>query len=369
MSSRRLVQRRTATGASTSARPNHRDVQTTTELPPYEAPSCAVSADGRRALVDLSNNRDTRKYEEHMRKSIKYLGESTAGIHDNLRTRKARLAAMARKKDATSQENLDAMQALEEYTTKFEGEVSELTEAIENTMREMIDSRVELEDEKNVMRQVSTTIATRQPPNQAQNQTRRRRRRNDVDEDEEGDTQMQDADEDEEEEPALGPGPFELLNNGRHAKAAEYEALTVHQKYGLSNDYAAFKKLWHDAVYDAEIPLPDARRWFDSQGRPVMGALHRAAGSPSPDDDEELVIAGENISLTCPLTLKEFEEPYGNRKCKHVFEKDPILDFIGRQHQVHCPQTGCDKVGPALRVRLYLALVTNILVVTDVWQR
>jgi SUMO ligase MMS21 Smc5/6 complex component len=68
------------------------------------------------------------------------------------------------------------------------------------------------------------------------------------------------------------------------------------------------------------------------------------------------------------LTLQTFREPYGNKKCKHVFEKETILGYLdengtvfGQPRQskrrqrplegpkaVKCPQAGCEAVSSNL---------------------
>lgn len=339
MSSRRLVQRRPgATGSSVrSASSGTPDGRATVSLPPYEPPSCAATAEARRAIADLSDHRDTR-YEDHIKKAIRALGESTAAINDSLGHRQARLRGLDRRRRASGLEGEDELKRLEEYTASLEGEITELTQQAEKSVRGLIDHKAALEDEQAVLSRVHTTLATQPPPPPPSRRGLHPASQGAGGDD---DSEMRDV-----EDVLPSKGPLEMMKEAKERKAAEYQALDAHRRYGLNNDYAAFKRLWHDAVHGDEVPLPDAKRWFDAQGRPVMTATSRGRdGSGESDgEDEDLVIAGETLSFKCPLSLREFTEPYTSRVCKHSFEKSAIFEFIGRKLEIQCPQSGCDKV-------------------------
>jgi hypothetical protein len=46
------------------------------------------------------------------------------------------------------------------------------------------------------------------------------------------------------------------------------------------------------------------------------------------DDDGDVEIAAERVSLRCPITFLPFKDPLTSRKCPHSFEKDAILDML-----------------------------------------
>jgi E3 SUMO-protein ligase NSE2 len=139
-------------------------------------------------------------------------------------------------------------------------------------------------------------------------------------------------------------GPLHVYRELRAKKRDEYAALSAHQRYALNNEYATFKKLWHDGMVGEEgPPLADASRWFDAQGDPVMPGLGDAA-EDAEDSDDDIAVEREVISLICPITQQMMEEPYSNRKCKHTFEKAAILHHLGVSDPIQCPQTGCSQV-------------------------
>ena len=52
-------------------------------------------------------------------------------------------------------------------------------------------------------------------------------------------------------------------------------------------------------------------------------------GPPGKDEeDSDVEIASERISLKCPITLLPFKDPLSSTKCPHSFEKDAILDML-----------------------------------------
>jgi SUMO ligase MMS21 Smc5/6 complex component len=101
-------------------------------------------------------------------------------------------------------------------------------------------------------------------------------------------------------------------------------------------------------------PVPHARTWF-----PENNAAGRGRNANDDDSDDEVVIERATLITKCPLTLKEFVEPYVSENCSHVFEKKAILDYINDQgvavvdpaapgrgrgsKQVKCPTVGCEK--------------------------
>lgn len=53
------------------------------------------------------------------------------------------------------------------------------------------------------------------------------------------------------------------------------------------------------------------------------------ATEPIDDDDEDLAVASERISIKCPITLLPMKDPVTSQKCPHSFEKEAILSMIG----------------------------------------
>ncbi|KAJ9151354.1 E3 SUMO-protein ligase nse2 [Pleurostoma richardsiae] len=306
------------------------------ELPPYEPPSFPLNETATRALAEISNNRDTKTYEKHLKNSAQFLRESVGAVNDRLGMRRLHVDQLAGKKDA-NEEKAAAYETAREIYERLDPDVSDLSTRSEAALREVIDMQIQLHDENEVISALAEEVRARQE------RALTERRAREVERGSDDDAEMEDV----LEEPVAVTGVVELLKSGREAKAADYNKLGMYEKYGLNNDYVSFKKTWHDAVnQDNEVPLPDATTWFEDSGRSRAKGKGRGRGrkTQANDDDDDIVVEREVISYTCPLTLMPFKEPYSNKLCKHTFEKDAILGMIRQSHGVvRCPQTGCSQ--------------------------
>lgn len=340
--SRRLFNRG---GRTTAASTSTSTTTTITALPDYEPLSFPLSDTARRELIELSNHRGAAPYEAQLKDSIRHLGLSVSDLNERLRRGQDRLAIVSERRKEKDADKTAEEERLEQQLPEFENDVEKLTRESERALRETIDRKAELEDEASVLEDLSTTATTNsiaQTRSAAATQSRRRRA-NGVDSDEEEDAAANGADEGDRQEPVTSV--VDTFRDLRAKKRAEYTGLSVHQRYGLNNDYVGFKKLWHEAAAGEDgPPLPDASRWFDSNGEPDMTIPNRDAQNGSFDDDEEVAVSRENISVNCPLTLLPMNEPYRSRKCPHVFEKAAILDYLPFRGELQCPQTGCSQV-------------------------
>ncbi|CEI60620.1 hypothetical protein FVEN_g9898 [Fusarium venenatum] len=288
----------------------------TVVLPDYEPPVCPLTDNARRNLNDLSNTRVSAVYQQQVSESIRLLGFSVSDIHERLRTQRENLENQKAKREERGTDKTEDEQRLEAHLAKFEDRVNELTESSEKAVRELIDRRAELEDEAGILSELYD-ITSAEAHQQRQLQ----------EEQDEGDEQK-------------ASSVIETFKDLRGKKEAEYKNMSAHQRYALNNDYAGFKKLWHDAAAGEEgPPLPDASRWFTQDGEPVMDA---AAGAAD-DDDDDIAVAREIISINCPLTLQPMKDPYTNRNCKHTFEKSALLEYLPMRGESQCPQAGCSQ--------------------------
>lgn len=310
-------------------------------LPPYEPPSCALDENAKRALAEISTNRDlTRKYESHLKQSASLLRDSVGSINDRLYERREEVQALAARRLEKQQDTKSHQEErAEQAGVKLEADVPDLTKEIEAAVREIIDYRCELDDENAAISSMLDHIRSVQSLQENQESRRTRRAAAAEDAADGDDVTMHEA----QDVPLLSAA--ELLRTAKKTKVAEYNKLSAYEKYSLNNDYIAFKKTWHDAENpDNDVPLPDASAWFDRQGRPVMSAqADQDGGLSDNEEDEDLVVAREVISFQCPLSLVTMTEPYSNDKCKHTFEKSAILEFL-RSGPQQCPQTGCATV-------------------------
>ncbi|KAL8304974.1 hypothetical protein RB600_008041 [Gaeumannomyces tritici] len=368
-SSRRLVQ----SGASSAARRHGRErPDAGLEMPPYERPAFSMSDPARQTLAGLANNTaDLAELERTLASLSKLLPTAISSINDRLVERREdaeRRAKKRRQQPASSAEIPEADARVEEALARLEGVVPGLSADIEAAARDAINYRYATEDTRQSLREVHASVqaqpsqaaaaAAAASANGGNDQRLRFQDVEDVD-DFLSSTQRAAADEDADENgEAEGssrasrkkrikgpPGPLRLYAESRKAKAAEFEALSAYDKYGQNNDYVSLKKHWHDALHpDGTQNLPDAHRWFDSDGNPALpaaGGDGRAEGRD--DDDDDLIVAGVSDSLKCPITLRGFEEPFSNNKCKHTFEKSAIVDMLTRGNgaPIACPVGGC----------------------------
>ncbi|KAL6696546.1 zinc-finger of the MIZ type in Nse subunit domain-containing protein [Trichoderma pleuroticola] len=337
--SRRLFNR----GGRAAASSTSTSTSTVTALPDYEPLSFPLSDTARQELIELSNNRSAAPYESQLKDSIRNLGLSVSDLNERLRRGQDRLAAVRERREEKGTAKTAEEERLEEEIPEFEKEVERLTRDSERALRDTIDRRAELEDEAIVLDELSTTATTNtiaQTRGAAAAQSRRRQARG-ATSDEEDAAEGQDEDEE-------GPvtSIVDTFRELRAKKRAEYTSLDVHRRYALNNDYAGFKKLWHEAAAGEDgPPLPDASRWFLSNGEPDMTTPNRdGQNGAQDDDDDDIAVQRETISINCPLTLLPMTEPYRSRKCPHTFEKAAILDYLTPRGEHQCPQTGCSQM-------------------------
>ncbi|KAH6982127.1 zinc-finger of the MIZ type in Nse subunit-domain-containing protein [Ilyonectria sp. MPI-CAGE-AT-0026] len=321
--SRRLVNRSGTAVASSST--------SSTALPEYQPPSCPLNDAARRALGNLSNNRGTVEYQMHLKDSVRLIGTSVGDLHERLREQRDKLEAYRARREEKGTEKSSEEERLEEHFVDLEAQVNSLTDQSEKAIRDLIDRQAELEDESAILGDLYTIAA----PDASHAGLHPPQRQID------GDISSSQDEEQKISVPAP-PSVIDIFKTEQSRKVADYSALSMHQRYALNNDYAAFKKLWHDAMAGEDgPPLPDASRWFRPDGQPVMQGL---ADDVAADDDDDIAVAREVLSMNCPLTLQPMDQPYSNRKCKHIFEKAAILDYLSMRGEKQCPQTGCSQM-------------------------
>ena len=98
-------------------------------------------------------------------------------------------------------------------------------------------------------------------------------------------------------------------------------------------------------------PLPNPATWFPSdqgtsaptsQSQTATTATFRSnTSNPSfaqraanDDPESDIEVAGEKISLKCPITLLPMQDPLTSTKCPHSFESEAILGMIRRSNTV-----------------------------------
>uniref|UniRef100_A0A8H7TRV2 SP-RING-type domain-containing protein n=1 Tax=Bionectria ochroleuca TaxID=29856 RepID=A0A8H7TRV2_BIOOC len=325
--------------SSASGSPASRGSGSTTELV-YDAPSFPLNRTAYSLLGDLSRSQET-AYKNQIRGSLHALGHSVYDLQDRLQTQRQRLHQLQTRREERGIVSPDE-DRLTSHVQSLERQVDRLTNLAEAAVRDVIDQRIELEDNGAVLDKIYQDA-----PNDQGNTngavTRRQRRVNET----AGEAEEEDGDNKDEDE-IDQPPPKSILDTYREeriAKKDDHTSKDMYRRYGLENDYNAFKKLWHSGMAGQDgPPLPDPSKWFRADGTPIMGtSIEQLSGESAMDDD--IAVAREVISLTCPLSLRQLEEPYSNHKCKHTFERSAILDYLnGSRGPQQCPQTGCSQM-------------------------
>ncbi|KAK8894955.1 hypothetical protein M9Y10_023397 [Tritrichomonas musculus] len=70
-------------------------------------------------------------------------------------------------------------------------------------------------------------------------------------------------------------------------------------------------------------------------------------------DEVEFEGGDTTAGLICPLTTRLPDDPVVSTICHHVYEKNAIYEYIGRQARVECPFAGCN------------ALISRSTIITD----
>lgn len=290
-------------------------------MPPiYAPPACPLHSATVDKLQALTRDRQHNTYKTQIKEALKGLADAIYDAQSRLRDRNATLKHIQTQRRQGNKEKSEREEKLEQHVAELEEEVQNLTEQAEELVRSCIDQQFAIEDEAQVVSELSA--AAREARNARGG-----------------------ADENDEAPPA--PSMVNQVQELRDQKASAWESQSNFQRYAKNNDYINFKRLWHDgAVGDDGSVLPNAEKWFRSDGTPVM-EIRRAGGDGDDDDelDDDIAVARENISLTCPLSMLPLKEPYTNKNCNHTFEKQSIIEYLrGTRGQLQCPTTGCSQV-------------------------
>ena len=366
-----LVQKRRSTGASKSRRAHAEDAA----MPQYRAPTYPLSSTTERELSSIAATHSNRKYDHHLDQSIQLISRTVGPLNEMVQVCKEKLEEWGRRREAKAREQgqvitkTDREVDMERRIEELEMQVAEQTLALEKELRNIIGKKAALQDEKQCLQQAVNQVRGRKRKYEdAKQELRRAKAEREANRSENGgeenDRQQEERDV-EDEEPVeddqdVGITPLRQFNLARDSQRQEYEGLSPYQRYGADNDYAAFRKVVHDAQHpDDGTNLPHAKRWFDENGKPAhllpcarrlqIGDgrnLHRNVEDGKEDEeDEDIVIAGESRDWRCPLSMVVLEDPVTSKKCPHSFEKAAFRDYLRTSMgTAPCPVSGCGKV-------------------------
>lgn len=134
----------------------------TTVLPPYEAPSCPLTDEGKQALERLQHY-DYTKYEKHLTAAIKCINGCAGDSNDLARERDVQVkkikARQARaEENGDEHEKTELEEEVERQAETLEQEVDNLTTKAEKALRDLIDYQAELANQPELMQKVRTTV-------------------------------------------------------------------------------------------------------------------------------------------------------------------------------------------------------------------
>lgn len=209
------------------------DASESLPLPPYEPPSCPLTANAKRTLESLSANLDTSKYEKHLKAAIQNVTNSAVEPSDRLHNRLKRVKHQAEKRRQLGKENeekTDLELEEEEYAEDLEKKVEALTTKAEKALRELIDFSDELALRDHLLKQVNENIPAPNT-NSAGSRRRTRRARNGDSDDDDDDGEADDYEEDEAD--TMDPSvlsALESLNKLKEEYSTSYASKTKRAK-------------------------------------------------------------------------------------------------------------------------------------------
>ena len=296
-------------------------------LPPYEPPVHPLNQNALNALHDMPQNHKLDSLKARQRAANSHLTQAAADINDRLQAKHQ--LAEKRKRRRENFSSPSQSQQVDEELERMQVDTEEMTKKLDQKVRDVIDSRVEVDAVEKALKELDANAAANRgvvAPTQSTLGASQFRPRN---EDVEGEEENAEG---EIQAPRAGDPAIKVLDRKMKEHRDAYRAESMFERYASHNDYIGFKKIVHDARYpsDEAPPLPHASTWFPSEGGrggPKPRAHHDA------DDGDDMQVESERISIRCPITLLPMKEPVSSTKCPHNFEKNAILDMISMSEE------------------------------------
>jgi hypothetical protein len=189
-------------------------------LPPYQPPSCPLTAHSQRQLNHLHVESGTQKYKKHISGALHALQNATADCHERVYVRKEQLEKLSKRKD--QDEGLARKYTeREKQSNTLKRQVETITLEAENAVRDLVDYEDELAMQDTIMKDIIKDI--REAPTV---QPARRPRRVRLDDEA--------SEEDEEEAPTDDPNilsPVELLKKAKEEYASQWGERSMKSRY------------------------------------------------------------------------------------------------------------------------------------------
>jgi Zinc-finger of the MIZ type in Nse subunit len=301
-------------------------------LVPRHAPVAPLNADAQLALADLlRQQRFTKRLKHHLTQAADQL----TAVAEQLNERGTNYSVEYRKKCRRAEANGEEENQLDktEYED-FQRKLQDLTRAMDNGVRAVVDDQTWVESLPDIMRQIA-----RKAVEASQRQTQHP----DDEEEDESATAYPPA-------PAAEELPSTLITTTREDLATDWASKTLTERYSQNNTYVGFYRGVHDAKNPSEDgpPIPHHSLWFANEedinpsyvAPGTQKQRPRRPRGPSNeggehDGEEDLLssdieIAREKISIKCPITFLPFTDPLTSTRCPHSFDKPGIMAMLHR---------------------------------------
>ncbi|KAK5579218.1 hypothetical protein RB653_008897 [Dictyostelium firmibasis] len=118
--------------------------------------------------------------------------------------------------------------------------------------------------------------------------------------------------------------------------------LNSQDRIGMGENLAD-KYLKDDYKKPLNIEKQKSNSKYKDLKREVHSVNHSTPLDGLNDEDEDLVVASQTISIICPLSQGILNEPVRAEICGHVFSKNIILQMFRNFAQIPCPIAGCGR--------------------------
>ncbi|CAG8417729.1 unnamed protein product [Penicillium salamii] len=316
----------------------------------YQAPEAPLTLEDQRQFASLLSSNHLRELRTHLQHAIDKLTASGGEVNERLADARGRYEREKENKrrqgeEVEPDEESEEYQRLAEEETKMEA----ITARLEEKTRSIVDSSARLQGLTDAIGEVEREEADSIQAAMGARQTRSRRSRRMVNEDgeeEEAEDPQEDDYEDAQEKEARECNAQNPPSSRIVAKIAEetekWSGMSLTERYAGDNNYIGFYKMVHDSKFPSDDvpPLPHSSTWFSHMEDPAQsrGVSTRSRRNQAPaDDDDDIAIQRERVSLKCPLTLLPFEDPVTSTKCPHSFEREAIENMINSSRTTVAP--------------------------------
>ena len=310
-----------------------------------QSPVAPLNPAAQQALTELLQAQASRKrLAASLSDAAKKLTEVAGQLNDRGTEWRLRHSKLQARLEANHEE-MDEEERIK-YDT-FQSKVKDLTQKMDHGVRGVIDAKTWVDNVSGTLKTVATKTGALAEATQQQTQgpTPLATHRHRPDHDEGMDAEEpENIDPPVAEPPDPSDAPTALLRAALEEQFSNWQSKSLTERYANSNEYTGFYRTVYDAKNPGENapPIPHASLWFaeeeDSDSLTPSRSQARQGRQAEDDEDSDVEIASERVSLKCPITLLPFKDPLMSTKCPHSFEKDAILDML-RLSSDHLPFT------------------------------